>query len=54
MTFAAGGNAGNTYARTGPASFPTPTYQNNEQVYNVIYTYTKGNVTSARTINIRL
>jgi hypothetical protein len=45
ITFAAGGNAGNTYARTGPASFPTPTYQNNEQIYNVIYTYTKGNVT---------
>ena len=28
-----------------PSSFPTPTYQNNEQIYNVIYTYTKGNVT---------
>jgi hypothetical protein len=44
ITFAAGGNAG-TYVRTGPASFPTPTFQNNEQVYNLIYTYTKGNVT---------
>jgi Putative beta-barrel porin-2, OmpL-like. bbp2 len=47
ITFAAGGNAGNTYVRVGPAnSFPvTPSYQNNEQVYNLIYTYTKGNVT---------
>jgi Putative beta-barrel porin-2, OmpL-like. bbp2 len=47
ITFAAGGNAGNTYVRGGPAnSFPvTPAYQNNEQVYNLIYTYTKGNVT---------
>ncbi len=44
LTFAAGGNAG-TYVRTGPASFPTPTFQNNEQVYNLIYTYTKGSVT---------
>jgi Putative beta-barrel porin-2, OmpL-like. bbp2 len=27
-------------------SFPvTPSYQNNEQVYNLIYTYTKGNLT---------
>jgi hypothetical protein len=42
ITFAAGGNAGNTYVRVGAASFPTPPYQNNEQVYNVIYTYTKG------------
>ncbi len=47
ITFAAGGNAGNSYVRTGPAnSFPvTPGFQNNEQVYNLIYTYTKGNVT---------
>jgi hypothetical protein len=45
LTFAAGGNAGSTYVRTGPASFPTSSYQNNEQVYNLIYTYTKGNVT---------
>ena len=44
LTFAAGGNAGNTYARVGSASFPTPTYQNNEQIYNVIYTFTKGPV----------
>jgi hypothetical protein len=43
LTFAAGGNAG-SYLRTGPASFPTP-IQDNEQVYNLIYTYTKGNVT---------
>jgi Putative beta-barrel porin-2, OmpL-like. bbp2 len=47
ITFAAGGNAGNTYVRTGSANFfpVTPAYQNNEQVYNVIYTYTKGSVT---------
>jgi putative OmpL-like beta-barrel porin-2 len=48
ITFAAGGNAGNTYVRIGPANLgfvPTPLYQNNEQVYNLIYTYTKGNVT---------
>ena len=32
---------------TGPAnSFPvTPVFQNNEQIYNLIYTYTKGSVT---------
>ncbi len=47
ITFAAGGNAGNTYVRIGPANPTgvTPAYQNNEQVYNLIYTYTKGNVT---------
>lgn len=45
ISFVASGNAGNTYARGGPASFPTPTYQNNEQIYNLIYTYTKGAVT---------
>lgn len=46
ITFAAGGNAG-TYVRTGPANtFPvTPALQNNEQIYNLIYTYTKGPVT---------
>ena len=46
LTFAAGGNAG-SYVRTGSAnSFPvTPAFQNNEQVYNLIYTYTKGSVT---------
>jgi hypothetical protein len=44
LTFAAGGNAG-TYVRTGPGSFPTPAFQNNEQVYNLIYTYLKGPVT---------
>jgi hypothetical protein len=44
LTFAAGGNAG-FYIRTGPSSFPTPFFQNNEQVYNLIYTYTKGNLT---------
>jgi hypothetical protein len=47
ITFAAGGNAGNTYVRIGPANaFPvTPAFQNNEQIYNLIYTYTKGSVT---------
>jgi hypothetical protein len=44
LTFAAGGNAG-SYARVGPGASATPLYQNNEQVYNLIYTYTKGNVT---------
>ena len=44
LTFAASGNAG-SYVRVGPAAFPTPTFQNNEQVYNLIYTYTKGAVT---------
>jgi hypothetical protein len=41
LTFAAGGNAG-SYVRVGPNSAATPSYQNNEQVYNLIYTYTKG------------
>jgi len=45
ITFAGGGNAG-TYFRkqfVGANSFPvTPEFQNNEQVYNLIYTYTKG------------
>ena len=48
ITFAGGGNAG-TYFRkpfVGANSFPvTPEFQNNEQVYNLIYTYTKGAVT---------
>lgn len=46
LTFAAGGNAG-TYVRTGPANAGsvTPAFQNNEQVYNLIYTYTKGPLT---------
>ena len=43
VTFAAGGNAG-SYTRKGPASFPTPFFQDNEQIYNLIYTYTKGNL----------
>ncbi len=44
ITFVGAGNAGNTYVRIGPANaFPvTPAYQNNEQVYNLIYTFTKG------------
>jgi len=45
LTFAAGGNAGSTYVRIGPAAGATPSYQNNEQVYNLIYTYTKGSLT---------
>jgi hypothetical protein len=46
VTFVGAGNAGNTYVRIGPAnSFGvTPAYQNNEQVYNLIYTYTKGSL----------
>lgn len=44
LSFAAGGNAG-AYVRTGPNSSATPPLQNNEQVYNLIYTYTKGAVT---------
>ncbi|MGA7795701.1 MAG: outer membrane beta-barrel protein [Candidatus Acidiferrales bacterium] len=46
ISFVGAGNAGNTYVRIGPAnSFPvTPAYQNNEQVYNLIYTYTKGSL----------
>jgi Putative beta-barrel porin-2, OmpL-like. bbp2 len=44
ITFAAGGNAGNTYVRVGPAAGATPAFQNNEQVYNLIYTYTKGSL----------
>jgi hypothetical protein len=46
VTFAAGGNA-DTYARTNcPGTFvcATPIFQNNEQVYNLIYTYTKGSL----------
>lgn len=47
LSFVASGNAG-TYVRTGPANanfVPTPLYLNNEQIYNLIYTYTKGPVT---------
>ncbi len=46
ITFVGAGNAGNTYVRTGPAnSFPvTPAYQNNEQVYNLEYMYSKGSL----------
>jgi hypothetical protein len=38
LAFVAGGNAG-AYAKNTPA---TPLYLNNEQIYNLIYTYTKG------------
>jgi hypothetical protein len=43
LSFVGSGNAGTAYIRkvTGPS--PTPLYQNNSQVYNVIYTYAKGN-----------
>jgi hypothetical protein len=44
LTFAAGGNAG-SYVRIGPNATPTPFFQNNQQVYNLIYTYTKGPIT---------
>ena len=39
LAFVAGGNAG-AYAKNTAA---TPLYLNNEQIYNLIYTYTKGN-----------
>ncbi|WP_162173566.1 outer membrane beta-barrel protein [Pseudacidobacterium ailaaui] len=39
LCFAAGGNAGANARNTSA----TPLYLNNEQVYNLIYTYTKGN-----------
>ena len=39
LIFVAGGNAG-SYAKNTAA---TPLYLNNEQIYNLIYTYTKGN-----------
>jgi hypothetical protein len=38
LVFAAGGNAGQYDKNT----FATPLYLDNEQIYNVIYTYTKG------------
>ena len=44
VTFAAGGNAG-SYVRVGPNAGPTPPLQNNEQVYNLIYSFTKGPIT---------
>jgi hypothetical protein len=45
LTFAASGNAG-TYVRIGTANAGgvTPPYQNNEQVYNLEYMYSKGNL----------
>ena len=47
LAFVGMGNAGNPYVRVGSANFfpVTPAYQNNSQIYNLIYTYTKGNVT---------
>jgi hypothetical protein len=44
LSFVASGNAG-TYVRQSSTSAATPPYQNNSQIYNLIYTYTKGNVT---------
>jgi hypothetical protein len=44
LSFVASGNAG-SYVRIGPAAGATPGFQNNEQIYNLIYTYTKGSVT---------
>jgi len=45
LSFVASGNAG-AYARipANPAVFPTPLDQNNSEVYNLIYTYTHGNL----------
>jgi hypothetical protein len=47
ISFVAGGNAG-TYTRPkcpGTVTCATPALQNNSQIYNLIYTYTKGPVT---------
>lgn len=46
LSFVASGNAG-AYARipVNPVVFPTPLFQNNSEVYNLIYTYAKGNWT---------
>jgi hypothetical protein len=44
LSFVASGNAG-AYARVSATSFATPLFQNNSSVYNLLYTYTKGNVT---------
>jgi hypothetical protein len=45
LSFVASGNAG-AYARINPPfTFATPLLQNNEQIYNLLYTYTKGPVT---------
>ncbi|HEY2647100.1 MAG TPA: outer membrane beta-barrel protein [Candidatus Acidoferrales bacterium] len=41
LSFVASGNAGGYARLPNPA---TPLYQNNSQVYNLIYTYTKGNL----------
>ena len=44
LSFVGSGNAGNAYIRQYPNSFsPTPALQNSSQVYNLIYTYSKGN-----------
>jgi hypothetical protein len=42
VTFAAGGNAGKYF---NPSLSATPALQNNSEIYNLIYTYTKGNLT---------
>jgi putative OmpL-like beta-barrel porin-2 len=44
LAFVGMGNAG-AYARVSPTSFATPTTLNNSQIYNLLYTYTKGPVT---------
>jgi Putative beta-barrel porin-2, OmpL-like. bbp2 len=46
LTFVASGNAG-AYARipANPLVFPTPLNQNNSEVYNLIYTYTREKIT---------
>jgi len=43
LSFVASGNAG-AYSRIGPGSAATPNLQNNSSVYNLIYTYTHGNL----------
>jgi hypothetical protein len=45
ITFAAGGNAGSYARKCFTFACPTPTLQNNSEIYNLIYTYTKGALT---------
>jgi hypothetical protein len=44
LAFVGMGNAG-AYARVSATSIATPTLQNNSQIYNLLYTYTKGALT---------
>jgi len=43
LSFVGSGNAGTPYIRKVSGFSPTPFYQNNSEVYNLIYTYSKGN-----------